>query len=49
MHMNNVEKAIAKVSRLNPVGLLMSCPGQKNHILFQILNNISEPKKSCEV
>ena len=44
MHMNNVEKAIAKVSRLNPVGLLMSCPGQKNHILLQISCFISNIK-----
>ena len=33
MHMSNVEKDIAKNSRLTLVGLLMSCPREENHVL----------------
>ena len=43
--MNNVEKAIAKISRFTHVGLLqMSCPVQRDHILFQIYSFISNIK-----
>ena len=52
--MSNVEKAIAKISRLTHVGLLQGYVQYKGIIfyfkyiiLFQILNIISKPKKSC--